>query len=175
MKNEQVRQTELKDWPLPEVYLTELGRLAAVWSILESQLDVCLGKVAGFDGLTDPRPFILLKHSAFPQKLDVLSALCEQLSPDYPRLREYATVVSQLRAAQKLRNKFAHNGMALNSETDRVEMAVGSARGTLKVNVETVELVDIKRAAMEVHRAMLALHGLVTGQTVPPMWERLEA
>lgn len=172
MKDEHVSALNFVDWPLPENHLAELGRLSALWSILEGQLDVCLGKVAGFDELSDPRPFILLKHSSFPQKVDSLAALCEQLGPSCPHLAGYATTIGRLRSAQTLRNRFAHNGMAINPESGHVEMAVGSARGKLKTRVERVTLADIRRASMEVHCAMLDLHALVTGKVYPPRWER---
>jgi len=174
MNDEEVLGLNFTDWPLPESYLAELGRLSALWSILEGQLDICLGKVAGFEQLSDPRPFILLKHSSFPQKLDALAALCEQLAPKSPSLTGYAATIGRLRSAQALRNRFAHNGMALNPDTQHVEMAVGSARGKLKTRVEEVTLSDIRRASMEVHCAMLDLHALVTGKVYPPMWARRE-
>jgi hypothetical protein len=171
MTDEQVLSLSFTDWPLPEAYLAELGRLSALWSIREAQLDICLGKVAGFDDVSDPRPFILLKHSSFPQKLDSLAALCEQLAPRLPNLAGHAAMLGRLRSAQTLRNRFAHNGMSMNSSTGRVEMTVGSARGKLKTRVEAVTIADIRRASMEVHCAMLDLHALVTGKAYPPRWE----
>jgi hypothetical protein len=172
MTDEQLLGLDFNDWPLPEAYLGELGRLSALWCGLQGQLDVCLGQVAGFADLSDPRPFILLKHSSFPQKLDALAALCEQLASQVPGLAEYSSTVTRLRTAQRLRNRFAHNGMVVNPETGRVEMAIGSARGKLKTSVELVSLADIRRASMEVHEAMLDLHALVTGKRYKPMWER---
>ncbi len=174
MKDDEVLALPFRDWPLPDAYLTELGRLAAIWCSLEAQLDMVVGKIAGFDALADFRPFILLKHAAFPQKLDALSALCDQLCADYPNLAEHAKVIGEVRSAQKLRNRFAHNGMSLNEANGRVEMAVGSARGKLKVGVETVTLADIRRATMQVQVAMLALHKLVSGKEYPPTWKRAD-
>ena len=153
MNDEQVLGLNFTDWPLPERYLAELGRLSALWSSLERQLDICLGKVAGFDHLSDPRPFILFRHSSFPQKLDSLAALCEQCVSQSPSLAGYPATIGRLRSAQALRNRFAHNGMSVNPKTGRVEMGVGSA-------------------SMEVHTAMLDLHALVTGKTYPPRWAR---
>ena len=129
-------------------------------------------KLAGFDTTGDARAFILLKHSSFPQKLDSLSALCVLLLPQFPVLEDYAETVGKLKSAQSLRNRFLHNGMSLNPDTGNVEMAVGSARGKLKTSVEPVSVADIRRAGMEVHRAMLALHKLVTGKSYPRRWER---
>jgi len=117
----------------------------------------------------------LLKHSSFPQKLDALAALCEQVLTQVPTLADYAATVSRLCTAQRLRNRFAHNGMAVNPDTRRVEMAIGSARGKLKTSVEPVTLADIRRASMEVHAAMLDLHALVTEKRYKPKWERGDA
>ena len=174
MKDEQIRQLNFADWPLPDNYLVELGRLHAMWGALEGQLDVYLGKLAGFDQISDPRPFILIKDSSIPQNLDSLAALCEHLAPQHPNLTAYESALRLLRSASKLRGKYAHNGMSLNPDTGRVEMAVGSARGKVQQSVETVSLADLRRASMEVHLAMLALHALVTGVDLPPKWERTE-
>ena len=172
MRDEEIAGLDFANWPLPDAYLGELGRLSALWCSLEGQLDICLGKVVGFADLSDPRPFIMLKHSSVPQKLDALAALCEQFSSQVPTLAEYASTVSRLRTAQRLRNRFAHNGMAVNPATGRVEMAIGSARGKLKTSVEPVSLADIRRASMEVHTAMLDLHALATGKRYKRKWER---
>jgi len=172
MKDADVLKLDLSNWPLPDAYLIELGRLTALWSALESHMDLCLGKLAGFDEIMDPRAFILLKHSSFQQKLDGLGALCEQIAPEYRQLAESAKTVGQIRTAQRLRNRFIHNGMAINEDTGRVEIAIGTARGSMRTSVEPVTLAELKRASMEIHLAMLALHGLVTGHTSPPTWER---
>ena len=65
-----------------------------------------------------------------------------------------------------------HYGMALNEESGRVEMAKGTARGTVKVGVEDVSIADIRRATVAIHEADLALYKLVLGREVQPIWER---
>jgi hypothetical protein len=171
VKNDEVRKLKFENWPLPDEYLMEIGRVAELWAMLESQVNVFIGKLAGFD-LFDPKPFILVTHASFPQRLDMLASLCQQLLRDYPTLTEYEKVVGKLRAAQSERNKYMHHGMSLNPETGRVEMAIGSARGSLKVSVEPITIADIRRAAMSIHEAMLALSNLVLGRADAPMWER---
>lgn len=47
-----------------------------------------------------------------------------------------------------------------------------SARGTLKVNVETVRLNDLKEATAKIHEATCALYSLITGAEMKPLWER---
>jgi hypothetical protein len=172
MKNDQLLKLNFEGWPLPDAYLVELGRVAALWATAESFLNLCIAKLSGFNNLNDPKPFILVTHSSFPQRLDMLSALCEQLVNEFPNLKGYSAVVQQLRQAQKLRNDYMHYGMSLNEESGRVEMAKGTARGTVKVGVEPVSIADIRRATVAIHEANLALYKLVLGQSITPVWER---
>jgi len=172
MKNEQVLKLNFDNWPLPDAYLVELGRVAALWASLESFLNMCVGKLAGFNDLNDPKAFILTTHSSFPQRLDMLAALCEQLVREFPNLKDYPAVVQQLRQAQKLRNDYMHYGMALNEASGHVEMAKGTARGTVKVGVQSVSIADLRRATMAIHEANLALYKLVLRHDVEPIWSR---
>lgn len=172
MKNDEVLKLNFDGWPLPDGYLLELGRVAALWAILESSLNLCIGKLAGFNEMNDPKAFILVTHSSFPQRLDTLGALCEQLTNEFPNLKGYEAVIRQLRQAQKLRNDFMHYGMALNPDSGHIEMAKGTARGTLKVGVEKVDVADLRRASMAIHLAQLALHKLVLHHDIRPVWSR---
>ena len=172
MKNDEVLKLNFSGWPLPDGYLLELGRVAALWATLESFLNLCIGKLAGFNDLNDPKAFILVTHSSFPQRLDIFSALCEQLLVKFPNLTGYEVVVRQLRQAQKLRNDFMHYGMSKNEESGQIEMAKGTARGTLKVGVEWVDIADLRRASMAIHEAQLALYKVVLGREIGPIWSR---
>ena len=172
MKHEEVLKLNLKSWPLPDDYLIELGRVAALWATLETFLNMCIGKLAGFNDINDAKPFILITHSSFPQRLDMLAALCEQLADKFSNLKDYKTVVSQLRDAQKLRNHFMHYGMSVNPESGQVQMAIGSARGTVKVSIKSIGLQDIRRASIAIHEAELALYKLVLKREVPPKWSK---
>jgi hypothetical protein len=172
MKNDQPLKLNFDGWPLPDAHLIELGRVGALWAALESFLNLCIGKLAGFNDLTDPKPFILVTHSSFPQRLDMFAALCEHLVNDFPNLTSYTTVVQQLRQAQKLRNDFMHCGMVLNQESGYVEMVKGTARGTVKVRVEKVTVADLRRASVSIHKAQAALYNLVLGRTLDPPWLR---
>lgn len=172
MKNDQLLKLNFDGWPLPDAHLLELGRVCALWATLESFLNLCIGKLAGFNDLNDPKAFILVTHSSFPQRLDMLAALCEQLVNEFPNLTSYAAVVQQLRQAQKLRNDFMHYGMGLNPESGHVEMAKGTARGSVKVGVEKVTVADLRRASVSIHEAQLALYKLVLGRTLEPTWSR---
>jgi hypothetical protein len=172
MTNQEVLKLNFDAWPLPDNYLLELGRVAALWATLEGFLNLCIGKLAGFNDLNDPKAFILVTHSSFPQRLDIFSALCEQLVSEFPNLKGYDAVVRVLRQAQKLRNNFMHYGMSSNPESGQIDISVGTARGTLKIGVEKVEPADIRRASMAIHEAQLALYKLVLRREVSPVWER---
>lgn len=164
MTDDDVMAEDVAGWPLPDAYLAELGRLAAMWSTLESSLDVYLAKLAGFDDRTDPRAFILLKHSSFQQKLDAFGALCEQLRTSYAQLKLYPETISLIKRAQAGRNRYIHNSYSQNPDSGAIELAVGSARGKLKADIHKVRVVDIRRVALEIRDALRSLHTLVTGR-----------
>lgn len=172
MRNEEISQLNFSGWPVPDEFLVEVGRVGALWACLESFLNLCLGKLAGFNNLNDPKPFILITHSSFPQRLDILGALCEQLQQEFPHLVDYKKVVSQLKAAQTTRNRYMHHGLSYNAKSRQLEMAVGSARGKLKTSVEPVALEDIKRASIEIDEANRALYKLVLQRDLPPSWQQ---
>lgn len=172
MDNDEIAKLDLSGWPLPEECLTEIGRVAALWACLESFLNICLGKLAGFNDLDDPKPFILLTHASFPQRVDMLGALCEHLATEHSQLSDYKTVVSRLRAAQAVRNQYMHHGLSYDRETRQLKMATISARGKLKTAVQTISLEDIKRAAIEIDAASRALYKLVLRRDVPPPWKK---
>src|ERR1035437_4931987 len=172
MTEDQIRKLKFDGWPLPDDYLIELVRITSMWEVLDSFLDMCLGKLAGFNDRNDPTPFILLAHTNFPQRLDMLGALCEHLAPTFPELAGYPQVISSIKAAQKLRNKFVHKSMGIDVEKSEVRMGLGSARGTLKFSSEAVKLTDLRKASMTIHQANLDLNALVLKRKMPPIWER---
>jgi hypothetical protein len=172
MKDEEILKIDFDNWPLPNEVLVEVGRVSALWASLESPLTLLLGKLAGFNEVNDPKPFILINHSSFPQKLDMLGALCEQLEPQYANLKGYPEVISKLKSTQAKRNRFMHNGMVFDSDSGNLEMAVGSARGKLKTKVEIVTIADIRRAVVEIDEAQTALYKLVLGRDIGPVYTR---
>lgn len=159
-------------WPLPDAYLIELGRVAALWASLESLLNLCVGKLAGFNNVNSPIPFILVNHASFPQRLDMLGALCEELKQEYPELGGYKEVVGKLKTAQTIRNRYAHNGISFDSERNEHFLAQGSARGKVKTSIEAVTPEDIHQASREVHLAQVALYKLVLKRDLTPVWDR---
>lgn len=158
-------------WPVPNDFLLELGRMTAMWPSLESVINVGIGKLMGYDQVLDTRSVIALAHANFQQRIDIFESLCDQLAPQFPNLRDYKAVCMRVKAAQKARNKYAHNAISLGDDGNYV-VTHASARGTLKLNVEIVRLNDIKEATAKIHEACCAVHSLVTGKDMRPIWER---
>lgn len=166
------RRAFKNNWPAPDAHLLELGRMTSLWGTLESAVNVAISKLAGYQTPLDYRALILVAHSNFQQRIHIISALCEQLAPEYQHLTPYKATIEKIEAAQKARNKYAHNAIVTDEETGKVMVSYASARGTLKTSVEVVHLNDIKEAAAKIHEASCALHSLVTGRQLKPMWER---
>lgn len=175
MKNKDIEKLDFSNWPMSDEYLVEIGRVSSLWAASENLLGMCIGKLAGFDSLLDPKPFILVNHSSFPQKLDMLSALCEYLKNDHQNLKEYPDVISKYKAAQKARNTYLHNTIGPNPETGQMEIAKGTARGKVKISSEPVCIADIRRATIQIDEAQTSLYKLIFQQDIGPAWKRINA
>lgn len=173
MNEDEIEALNLDGWPLPDAYLIEIGRVGAMWSSLESILNVYLTKLFGFEEADTYKGFIITSHSSFPQRLDMLGSLCEQLVEQFPNLRPYKLVISSLRAAQTERNKIAHNGVHPGDTPGEFAMAIGTARGSIKTKVERVTLADIRRVSMMIDEAGTGLHNLIFKADLKPAWKRL--
>ena len=55
MKDTEVLGLEFEGWPVPDKFLVEIGRITALWSVLETTLNLAIGQLAGFSVLTDPK------------------------------------------------------------------------------------------------------------------------
>ena len=159
-------------WPAPDEYLTELGRMTALWGSLEAATVVAFGKLAGYIDTLDMRAVIVTAHMNFQQRVDAIAALCEQLVPASPNLGDYESTVKLLKAAQKARNKFSHNGLTYDEETEKVSVTYATARGSLRLHMDVVHLADIKEASAKIHESLISLHALVTGVRYEPIWAR---
>lgn len=146
--------------------------MTTLWGTLETTVNVAISKLAGYEKALDYRAVIMVAHSTFQQRVDIVSALCDQLLLEFPNLSDYKHVVGRIKAAQKARNRLAHNTITMLEETGEVFLATATARGSLKTTVETVNLSDIRDATAKIHEAMCALHTLVTGHELKPIWER---
>jgi hypothetical protein len=171
LKDHEVNKITFGDWPMPEAFLLELGRIAAMWASLENVINLTLTKLCGLE-VCDPRGVILFEHLSMPQKLDTLGALGDQLAQRYTNLKDLPGAIAKIRSAQKLRNDYIHNSLTYSAEEDCLEMPVGSARGKLKADVRKVHKVDLKRAVVEISVAQRHLWRVVFQREIPHPWER---
>ncbi len=158
-----------ENWPAPQEYLIELGRLFALWGSLESSLVLAISKLAGYEETVDWRAAVLTAHSSFMQRVDILATLCNELQSEYSHLSDYNKVVGRIKTVQSQRNKYAHNSIILDEESGKVITSSLKARGKLKTNIEEVKLSDLKLVCAEIHEVILDLHHLVTQVRYPPM------
>ena len=157
-----------EDWPPPDEMLIEIGRLSMLWVTLENFLNICIGKLAGFDPVKSPIAHVFTLHSTFPQRLDIFSSLCDHLSPAHPHLSTYKEVISDIKEAQSLRNKFIHNPMGYNKEIGRYELGQASARGKFKSSVDMVTIEQVKQTSHKIFYAARKLYELVLKNGLPP-------
>ena len=168
-----MNRTDLKDdWPLPNNYLIELGRLSALWGVLESTVDLSINKLACYASVYDYRAAVMLAHANFKQRADILETLLEQTCMEHAELRRYDRVMKLISRSQKGRNKFMHNTLYSNPETGHIEFASMSARGKLRTRTEIIRFEELKVVSAVIHEATCALHSLVTLHNIKPIWDR---
>ena len=161
-----------ENFPAPEKYLLELGRVTALWGALEQSVNNAINYLSGLEQQDHWRIAVLTAHSNFRQRVDIIDTLCYELHPHFPNLSNYEKTTKLVRSAQKMRNHFFHNGLFFNEENQKVQTLSLSARGSLKTNTREVNLTELKELAGKIHESMLSLHGLITGKYYPPVWER---
>lgn len=171
MKDSEINSIEFGNWPMPEEYLVELGRINAIWASLENVINLTLIQVSGFD-IHDPRGIIMFEHLSMPQKLDILGSLGDQLLENHPHLSELPKSISKIKTAQSSRNKFIHNALTYEPETKTLELPIATARGKLKANVHKITKTDIKRVTVEISIAQRHLHKTVFKKEYPHPWEK---
>lgn len=151
---------------LPGEYLRAIGLVVVRWNHLDQIVNLFLIHLLGKE-IVDDRSHIVFAHMAFPQKLDVLSALVEQMVvlPQYKSLQNYkATVLPRLKAAQDGRNSIIH---ALWGMMNGVPMRASiKARGSLKFTSTVATLEEIEAAIQAIEDARVALSALAS-----PEWK----
>ncbi|MCB0730846.1 MAG: hypothetical protein KDC88_07415 [Ignavibacteriae bacterium] len=173
MKKHELEKLEFGNWPLPEKACTEIGRMHALWNSMENTLSLLIGKLAGYNDIKDMRPYILLNHTTFQEKLDIFGSLCDFLKSDYPHLSKYPQVISKLKTAQKQRNIFTHQTFIYNVEKDELELATSSTRGKLKTNVRIINVEEIKKAIIDIDEANVAMYELILFRKLKPVWKKI--
>lgn len=163
---------DFSNWPQPDEYALEVGRIMGLWANLEDQLGQFIGKLAGFDEFADRTALILTAHLSFPQKLQMFETLCELLQDQYQHLQAYKNTSSKIRSAQTERNKYAHNGMFFDVNSKNVKMTSVSARGKLRLEVNVVTVLQLRRVLMKINEATISLYNLVLNVNHPCYWNR---
>jgi len=146
---------------IPDDYLIAIGKVCVQWSTLEGIMEMMIAKLAGFANY-DNRSKIMISHMAWPMRVDILSALAVELVDTYPRLKDYPKVLELLKRAQQGRNRIVH-GMWGSDEHGNVQTLRATARGKLKLSMDTVTLKEIRAIQEDINVAASALYNLVIG------------
>jgi len=160
------------NFPAPDEYLLELGRITALWGSLESSVNNAINYLSGIDNSDHWRVSILTAHSNFKQRVDIIKTLCNDLQEMFPNLGMYSETTKLIEQAQKRRNHFLHNGLFFNESNGKVQTTKIEARGILKTQVQNVSISDLKDVSAKIHLALLSLHELITEKKYDPVWER---
>lgn len=169
----EIAELSFGEWPAPEPYLLEIGRLLQVWGNLEDLIGQFIGKLAGFEEIADRTAYILTVHSSFPQKLQMLESLCEGLSADFDNLAPYKQITGRIRSLQSVRNKFAHHGVTIDPQTGQAQMPMVSAIGKLKMTVDIIALDEIRHATIKIQEAQVLLYNMILRTNYDPIWKKL--
>jgi hypothetical protein len=146
---------------IPDAYLIAIGKVTVTWNVLELMLEMMIGKLAGMDIVEDSRAKIMVNHLTWPLKVDIFSALCNELVDGYPRLKEFNQVLALLKKAQEGRNRIVHG--LWGCEGGKVTAARASSRGKLKIQQQEVTIEESEVIVENIHLAHAALYNLVIG------------
>jgi len=110
--------------------------------------------------ITEERPHIVFAHMAFPQKMDVFSALAEQLiKGGYPWLAAHKpSIISVIKQAQTKRTAIIHDVWGMQGQ--KLVRASISARGSFKLSSTEAKIEDLNAAIRLVEEALERLEGL---------------
>jgi hypothetical protein len=151
---------------LPDEYLKAIGTVTVRWNHLELIVNLFLIHLLGKQIFED-RSHIVFAHMAFPQKLDILGALVEEMVklPQYSSLKKFKSEVRPLLgAAQSGRNSVIHSMWGMKD--GKVTKASISARGSLKFSWTPASLKEIEVTIQSIEAARVALSDLAS-----PEWK----
>jgi hypothetical protein len=149
---------------LPDEHLRAIGLVTVRWNHLEQIVNLFLIHLLG-KSIDDERSHIVFAHMAWPQKVDVLSALVEKVLvlPTYSSLKNYKPVVLPLlKAAQNGRNSITHGLWGtLNGLPTKASI---TARGSLKFTWTEANLKEIEAVTQAIEDARVALSALASDE-----------
>jgi hypothetical protein len=155
------------DWPIPQSLLIEIGRIASLWTVLESLINFALGRLSGVDPL-EPSQVILFEHLNMPQKLDILGALASADENSKIDPQELSEALRMVRRAQSERNRYLHNSVILDEENGQYFIMQMSARGRVKITTDPVSVESLRATVCLIGEATQALSKAIYGDEVLP-------
>jgi hypothetical protein len=156
-----------EDNGFPEEYCTAIGEVVFRWNSLEFLINIFLIHLLGKD-IGDPRSHVIFAHMAFPQKLDVLSSLCEEVKKKrgFAKLKKYKeTVLPLIKKAQAGRNWVIHSDWG--AADGKVRRGSITARGSFKYSSTVTTLKEIEAVNQSIEEARGVLAALVK-----PAWNK---
>lgn len=156
-----VETLNLKDWPAPEAYLVEVGRIALVWRRLETFVCNSVANLAGLENLEDPKMYSVFADRNFQENLALLERLCQQQLPQMPNLSSYQSVLEKLSRAELDKNYYMNGSMRSDQIEGGVEMTVWADELTGKTTSVPVRLSELKKVVLSLDDAQHELYKLV--------------
>lgn len=147
---------------IPDEYTNAIGAVVVRWNHLELIVNLFLIHLLGKE-IFENRSHVVFAHMAFPQKLDVMGALVEELVnvPEYVGLQKYKSEVQPLlKKAQSGRNSVIHSMWGMKD--GKVMRASISARGSLKFTWTVADLNEIAVTIQSIEDARARLSELAT-------------
>jgi hypothetical protein len=147
---------------LPDDYLIAIGKVCVQWGILEHFVELVLLKLAELPH-DSTNGKIIVNHMSWPQKMDIINSLVDQLLPQYPRLAGYdEQVVPLLKKAQEGRNRIIH-GFWATPQKSSVLLLRATARGKLKLYADEMTVTKIEAVLADINNAAAAIYNKVIG------------
>ncbi len=147
---------------LPDEFLTRIATVVVRWNMLEDYLNMLLIHLLG-KPVGEHRSHIVFTHMAFPQRLDVLGALAEEVAndPAYSQLHKCKeTLLPLLRNAQQKRNQIIHSSWGFNPKSRKVFRAQMSARGVFKLSIPEIKIEELDEAITSINIAADTIYDL---------------
>lgn len=141
---------------IPDEYLRAIGQVVLTWNSLEALVHLALVKLLGSDSL-EGRSHAVFAPMSFPQKLDVLTTLMDQMEipANHPFGRYKTEVHPLLTEAQAQRDLLLHSLWGVKDG----EVCVSSiaSRGLVRVEERPVPLGEVEAASELIKKAGLTL------------------
>ena len=145
---------------IPDEYLKAIGEVAVRWNHMEQIVNLFLIYLSG-GNIAEDRAHVVFAHMAFPQKMDVMGALAEELSKSGKSgawTTYKSTVQPLLKKAQSGRNMVIHSMWGVHN--GKVKRASISARGTLKFSWLEATIQEIEDVTQSIEEARVAISAL---------------